>query len=438
MSNSAQQLGRRTFLRGVGVTMALPWLESLNVWGAESEAEPPRRFAALFMANGVNPDHWWAKGAGSDMELGPSLKPLEPLKSQVNVVQGLFNKNATGVGIHPGQTGNILSGAALQKGAVLRGGVSMDQVLAKHWGEETVQPSLVLGCEQPVTGYHETNFSMAYSSHISWRDMTAPVPMEVYPSLAFDSLFDNQGSRRTQSILDRVQEEASTLRRQVSDSDRGKLDEYLSSVREVETRVERLRALQDRAAHNAADRGRPVASMPRPDNGLPEDIREHMRLMCDVIALAFQTDKTRVATLLLCRDISGLFYPFLDVRTAHHNVSHDDRSDAYERVARYYCSQFAYLAERLSAMPEGAGTVLDNSCLLFLNNMWSGSQHDSTRVPLLMAGGLGGTIETGRVLDYTERSDEDRKLCGLYLSIMNRMGVRANHFGDADVPLAGL
>ena len=126
------------------------------------------------------------------------------------------------------------------------------------------------------------------------------------------------------------------------------------------------------------------------------------------------------------------------VRTAHHNVSHDDRSDAYERVARYYCSQFAYLAERLSAMPEGAGTVLDNSCLLFLNNMWSGSQHDSTRVPLLMAGGLGGTIETGRVLDYTERSDEDRKLCGLYLSIMNRMGVRANHFGDADVPLAGL
>jgi hypothetical protein len=163
-----------------------------------------------------------------------------------------------------------------------------------------------------------------------------------------------------------------------------------------------------------------------------------MRLMCDVIALAFQTDKTRVATLLLCRDISGLFYPFLDVRTAHHNVSHDDRSDAYERVSRYYCSQFAYLTERLAAMPEGNGTVLDNSCLLFLNNMWSGSQHDSTRVPLLMAGGLGGTIETGRVLDYTERDDEERKLCGLYLSIMNRMGVSIDHFGDATTPLGGL
>ena len=139
--------------------------------------------------------------------------------------------------------------------------------------------------------------------------------------------------------------------------------------------------------------------MPRPDNGLPEDIREHMRLMCDIIALAFQTDKTRVATLLLCRDLSGLFYPFLDVRTAHHPASHDDQSDAYERVSRYYVSQLAYLAGRLAAMPEGERTVLDNSCLLFLSNMWSGSRHDSTKVPVLLVGGLGGTLETGRVLD---------------------------------------
>ena len=177
---------------------------------------------------------------------------------------------------------------------------------------------MVLGCEQPVTGYHETNFSMAYSSHISWQNATSPIPMEVYPSLAFDSLFDNRGNRRNQSVLDRVQEQAESLSRRASRADRQKLDEYLTSVREVEKRIERTRVAQQRAAERARDGGAPLAAMPRPDNGLPEDIREHMRLMCDLIALAFQTDKTRFATLLLCRDISGLFYPFLDVRKAHH------------------------------------------------------------------------------------------------------------------------
>ena len=427
--------------------MALPWMESIPVWGTEPRTERstgsdpgpfPRRFAAVFMANGINPDHWGASGSGAEMELSKSLTPMTPQKTKMNVISGLFNKRATGVGIHPGQTGNILSGAALEKGAVLKGGVSMDQVLARHLAEETVQPSMVLGCEQPVTGYHETNFSMAYSSHISWQHATAPVPMEVYPSLAFDSLFENQGSRRAESILDRVQDDAKRLHRLVSRSDRAKLEEYLTSVREVEKRTERTRAMKDRADENARGRGRLAITLERPDDGLPEDIREHMRLMCDVIALAFQTDKTRVATLLLCRDLSGLFYPFLNARTAHHTASHDDRSDVYERVSRYYCSQFAYLAGRLDAMPEGEGTVLDNSCLLFINNMWSGSEHDSSKVPVLLAGSLGGTLNTGRVLDYTEKDDAERKLCSMYLSILDRMGVRLDHFGDADTRLAGL
>jgi hypothetical protein len=198
-----------------------------------------------------------------------------------------------------------------------------------------------------------------------------------------------------------------------------------------------MRAEQDKAENRAESRGQPLAWMPRPDNGLPEDIREHMKLMCDIVALAFQTDKTRVATLLLCRDISGLFYPFLDARKAHHSASHDDLSDEYERISRYYVSQLAYLATRLDSMPEGEGTVLDHSCLLFLSNMWSGSKHDSTKVPLLQVGGLGGAIETGRVLDYVERADDDRKLCSLYLSIMDRMGVKLERFGDAETRLAG-
>jgi hypothetical protein len=436
-------IDRRTMLRGVGVTMALPWLESLPVWSGEaaSGGTPPafpKRFATLFMGNGINPNHWWGKGTGADMALSKSLEPLAAFRSRLNVVSGLFNKNATGVGIHPGQTGNILSGAALQRGAVLKGGVSMDQVLARRFAEETPQPSLVLGCEQPITGYHETNFSMAYSSHISWQDAASPVPMEVYPALAFDSLFDNQGSKRALSILDRVQEHAAQLHRQVSRADQAKLDEYLTSVREVEKRIDRTRSHQRQAQARAHDRGRPAFTMPRPDNGLPEDIREHMRLMCDIVALAFQTDKTRVATLLLCRDLSGLFYPFLDVRTAHHPSSHDDQSEAYERITRYYVGQLAYLASRLAAMPEGEHSVLDNTCLLFISNLWSGSRHDSSKVPVLMVGGLGGTLKTGRVLDYTDRGDENRKLCSLYVSIMDRMDVKLERFGDAGTRLVGL
>ncbi len=443
MTFASDKISRRTMLKGVGVTLALPWLEAIPfaVSAAAPGAAPaaaPKRFAALFMGNGICPPHWWAKGSGPSMELGKCLEPLAPLRPRLNVVSGLFNKAATGVGIHPGQTGNILSGARLQRGAVLRGGVSMDQVLAARLGEGTAQPSLVLGCEQPITGYHETNFSMAYSSHISWRDASSPVPTEVYPSLAFDSLFDNKGSRRALSVLDRVRAEAAALRREVSHADRARLDEYLTSVREVEKRVGRMRAAEGKAKERARDRGRPVVTMPRPANGLPEDIREHMRLMCDVIALAFQTDRTRVATLLLCRDLSGLFYPFLGVRTAHHPTSHEDHSDAYARVTRYYVEQLAYLANRLAAMPEGGSTVLDNSCLMFLSNMWSGSRHDSGRLPVLLVGGLGGRLATGRVLDYTGRREGERKLCALHLALMNRMGARAERFGDATAPLAGL
>ena len=444
MRNMIQRnkLSRRIFLRGAGVTMALPWMESLPVWGRETvvgddPVEAPRRFAALFMGCGINRDHWWAKGSGKAMELGKSLTPMEPLKDKMNFITGLFNVHATNVGIHPGQTGNILSGASLKKGSELRGDISMDQVLANHFQEETEVPSLVLGCEQPVTGYHETNFSMAYSSHISWQNATSPVPMELYPSLAFDALFDNQGSRRDESILDRVREDAASLSRRASVHDRAKLNEYLNSVREVEKRAASMRAAREKALQRATNRGKGLAEMKRPDDGLPEDIRDHMRLMCDIVAMGFQTDKTRIATLLLNRDLSGLFYPFLDVQNTHHSASHRDLSDEYERISRYYCSQYAYLASKLDSMPEGEGTVLDHSCLMFISSMWSGNAHDSSKLPVLLTGGLSGTIETGRVIDHLDREDADRKLCSMYLAIMDRMGVKLETFGDAETRLAG-
>jgi hypothetical protein len=414
--------------------MALPWLESLPLFGATT-TEFPKRFAALFMGNGVNEDHWNSEGDGADMKLSKTLSCLEPVKSKINVIHGLYNKPATGQGIHPAQTGALLNGAHIQKGAIIHAGVTVDQMLALRLGNDTPQQSIVLACEQPMTGYHESNFSMAYSSHISWQTADSPVPNEVYPSLAWDNLFENRGSLRNMSILDRVMDDAKSLTTKISSDDKAKLDEYLGSVREVEKRVDSMRKSKDKADETAKLHNKPVFSMPRPANGLPEDFREHTRLMCDIIAIAFQTDKTRFATLLLARDLSALYYPFLEVREGHHAASHNNQSDGYERISRFHLSQLSYLGQKLDAMPEGNGTVLDNSCLMFLSNMWIGRKHDNSRLPLVLAGGLGGTLKTGRTLDYTKAGDDNRKICSLYLSLMDRYGVNVPHFGDAETRL---
>jgi len=432
----AAKVDRRTVLRGVGVTMCLPWLESLSAFAATpAGAAFPKRFAVMFMGNGVNENHWGAEGSGDAMKLSMSLSPLEPLKKKINVINGLFNKNSTGQGIHPAQTGSLLTGAPITRGPVIHSGISVDQMIANRIGQDTLQPSIVLACEQPMTGYHETNFSMAYSSHISWQNADSPVPNEVYPALAFDTLFENRGSLRNLSILDRVRDAAQSLSRQVSSTDQNKLDEYLTSVREVEKRVDGMRKNQERAEDLAKLKNRPALSMERPANGLPEDFRDHTRLMCDIIALAFQTDKTRVASLLLARDLSALYYPFLDVKEGHHSASHNNLSDGYERIARFHLSQFAYLATKLDAMPEGDGTVLDHSCLMFLSNLWAGRVHNSSRLPVVLAGSLDGSLQTGRSLDYLDAGDENRKMCSLYLGIMDRMDIKLDHFGDATTRL---
>jgi hypothetical protein len=419
--------------------MALPLLETLPCFAeTASPASFPKRFGVLFMGNGVNEDHWGSEGSGADLKLSKTLAPLEPLKHKINVIHGLFQKRATGHGIHPAQTGCLLSGATIQRGAIIKAGVTVDQMIARRAGQDTPQSSIVLACEQPMTGYHETNYSMAYSSHISWENPDSPVPNEVYPSLAWDNLFENRGSLRNMSILDRVMDEAASLSREISSTDKVKLDEYLTSVREVEKRVDGMRKNKDKAEDLAKQKNRPVFSMDRPANGLPEDLREHARLMCDIIAIAFQTDKTRVATLLLARDLSAMYYPFLEVREGHHAASHNNLSEGYERISRFHLSQLAYLATKLDSMPEGNGTVLDNSCLMFLSNMWIGRKHDNTRLPLVLAGGLGGTLQTGRTLDYLQAGDDNRKLCSLYLSIMDRMGVKLDKFGDSETRLERL
>src|SRR3569623_1782731 len=317
---------RRAVLRGTGCAMALPWLESLDALADPANAEFPKRFGVVFLGCGVNEDHWGATGNGADMKLSKTLSPLEPIKGKINYVEGLFVKALTNQGIHPAQTGSLLSGEHITKGAIIHSGISVDQMIANHVGQDTPQSSIVLACEQPMPGFHETNFSLAYSSHLSWQTPDSPVPVEGYPAQAWDNLFDNRGSLLNVSVLDRINDRAKALSTQISASDKGKLDEFMTSVREVEKRVQLMRKGAEDAKDAAKAKNIPVAMMDRPQSGLPEDLRDHAKLMCDIIAIAFQTNKTRVASLIISRDLSAMYYPFLVVKEGHHAASHDNAS----------------------------------------------------------------------------------------------------------------
>jgi hypothetical protein len=428
--NVDQKLSRRVLLKGLGLSVSLPWLEAAHLWGGEfapASTRPPQRFACLFIGDGISPPLWWSKGDGAAMELGESLQPLAPYKDKLNVINGLFNQRAGGG--HARCAGNILSGVALQRGRVIQGGVSMDQKLAGHFEDETFLPSLVLGCEQPVSGFHESQYSMVYASHISWQSPNSPIPIELYPSLAFDSLFGSQTGKVQGTILDQVREQAASLRLRVSQSDQVKIDEYLTSVRETEQRLQKLDR-QERTEGSPA-----TANNTRPPAGQPKDFREYARLMCDIIALAFQTDRSRVATLLMSRDLSGQVYPFLNIRDDHHSYSHANTQPEYQSIVKFHVEQYASLIERLAKMPEGEGTVLDNSCVMFVSEHWDA--HNSNQVPVVLAGGLGGTLKTGRSLDYLNAGNDKRKLCSLYLSLMDCMGLELAEFGDSTERLAG-
>jgi len=431
---SAQRFSRRMLLRGLGVSMALPWLESATVWGdeprgSEPASEPPVRLAALFSGNGFHSTEWWAKGEGAAMELGQVLAPLHPYREKLLFIRGLYNAEALKGNIHSSQTGNLLSGAPIASGGEIRSGASVDQVLAQSYGQSTKVPSLVLGCEKSNPSVHK-NYSMLYSSHISWSSPTTPTPLEIYPALAFDRLFKDEAQHGDQSVLDAVLADASDLRRQISAADQRKLDEYLDSVREVEQRIERA------GGRGELQGWRPTLTAPnmsRPADGVPQDIGEHMRLMCDILVLAFQTDATRICTLKLNNDHSSLRFPNLGVDyMIHHLLSHSDTAD-WLKVNQFFLQQVAYIAGKLDAIQEGERTALDNTMLLFCSSMMTGS-HDATQLPVVLVGRGGGQIATGRVLDYREQ--ENRQMCRLYLSMMDKMNLRPGRFGDATEPLA--
>ncbi len=427
-------LTRRAVLRGLGVTMALPWLESLPVWGDEpvrGRASPaPVRLAVLFAGNGFHRSEWWARGEGRGMELGKVLAPLEQFKDRLLFIRGLYNQEAGKGGIHSAQTGNLLTGAPLEGDGGIRSGVSMDQLLAQKIGTRTKVPSLVLGCEPSISALHK-GYSMIYSSHISWNSPTTPTPLELYPALAFDRLFRDEVGKGDASVLDLVREEARGLGGLVSYSDRNKLDEYLSSVREVEERI-RQAGKQGRLQGWRPTLEKP--NVPRPADGVPQDVDQHMRLMCDVLVLAFQTDTTRVCTLKLNNDHSSQRFPHLGVDyMIHHLLSHTDSAD-WLKVNQFFVQQLAYIAGKLDRIQEGERTALDNTMILFLSSMLHGSSHDCSQLPVVLLGGAGGQVRTGRTLDYLGKSN--RKMCSLYLALMDKMGVRLDQFGDSRERLA--
>lgn len=430
-------ISRRTVLRGLGISMALPWLESVSVWGDEATDDAPVRLACLFAGNGFHSDQWWAKGAGTEMQLGKVLESLHPFREKMLFIRGLYNEEARFGGIHSCQTGNLLTGAHLAAGGEIKSGVSMDQVVARHYADQTKVDSLVLGCEHSIAALHK-NYSMIYSSHISWSSATTPTPLELYPALAFDRLFRDEVGRADASVLDAVMEEAAGLRSQVSESDRRRLEEYLESVREVERRIEN--AGKDRRLQG----WRPTLETPdvdRPADGIPQDIDQHMRLMCDILVLAFRTDTTRVCTLKLNNDHSSLRFPNLISDRGptqaidymiHHLLSHTNNGD-WLKVNRFFTEQLAYIAGKLDSIQEGERTLLDNSMILYLSSMMTGN-HNNDQLPVVMLGSGGGQIKTGRILDYLGKPN--RKMCSMYLSMMDKVGVKLDRFGDSSERLA--
>jgi hypothetical protein len=422
---------------------SLPLLAQSGKAASKAAAAPPVRVACLYFSNGVEPIHWWAKGSGAGMEIGPALAPMQAYREHFTFLRGLYNQQAVvSTSPHLGRMPNLLSGATVSLDpSDIRVGTTFDQVLSRKIGGQTAVPSLVLGIE-PNELRLEDGVSMIYGSCISWASPTKPATKEIYPSRTFDLLVgDGSGRKTDRSILDEVLNETHELQPRISRSDRAKLDEYLTSIRDIETRIDRA-SREERIEGRRPTLAKP--NMPRPADELPQNVPDHIKLMLDLIVLAFQMDKTRIATCMLNNDLSQMNFGFLKgVQGALHlDLTHNGKAPAaeamYLKTNQFHVEQFAYLLKRMQAIDEGGRSLLDNSLLLFCSNLFDGDAHSADQMPILLAGGAGGTLQHGRVLDYLEKGDDNRRACSLYLSLMDRMGVSLDRFGDTDRRLADL
>jgi hypothetical protein len=442
--NKSWQIPRRTFLRGIGATIGLPVLEAMEpsfkaLAALESggEAQFPKRLAFLYLPNGANMVDWTPKESGTDFEWPFILEPLQPFQGDLQILTGLAHDKARphgdGPGDHARASASFLTGCQARKtaGADIKAGVSVDQIAAEKLGRFTRLPSLELsGDKARPSGECDSGYSCAYQFNLSWRTATTPMPPEVNPRVVFERLFSSSlagevGATREarlhnrQSILDFVAEDARRLRRNLGYTDRRKLEEYLTAVRDVEMRLER----SERLAAPPPDFARPA--------GTPKDIEQHMRLMFDLLALAFQTDATRVATYIIAHDGDNHAYPAIGVAEGHHDLSHhgndESKKQKIAKINRYHATQFVYFLEKLKSIQEGDGNLLDNCMIVYGAGISDGNAHNHDNLPILLAGRGGGTLRPGRHV----RFERETPMTNLYLSMLDRLGVPAERVGDS-------
>jgi hypothetical protein len=433
-------------LKGLGAAVALPWLDAMApltaLASSVAPASVPNRLAFLYVPNGVNMAEWRPPAEGALGELPSILKPLEPVKERLLVLSGLTadkaRPNGDGPGDHARALAAFLTGCQPRKtdGADIRVGISADQVAASRVGDQTRLPSLEIGCEPGrQAGSCDSGYSCAYSNTISWRSATTPVPKEINPRLVYERLFATtppaeRAARdlKRRSVLDFVEEDAGSLRARLGATDRRKLDEYFSSVRDIELRIQRSEKL-------------PEVKLPegtRKPEGIPASYEEHLRLMCDLLVLAFQTDVTRVATFVLANEGSNRPYSFIGVPEGHHDLSHHQNDPKklakIKEINTFHMKQFAYLLTRLQSIREGDGTLLDHCMIGYGSGNSDGNRHNHDDLPILLAGRAGGTIRTGRHVRYPFNTP----LNNLWLALLDRMDVKVPTLGDGTGRLPGL
>jgi hypothetical protein len=437
---------RRTFLRGIAATLALPSLEAFGqiapvAKAGAATAANPLRMAFVYAPNGVNVAKWFPSGTGKDYQLGESLAALQHLRNDFQIIGGLdqnmANANGDGGGDHARANATFLTGCQPRKtaGADIQLGVSVDQIAAEALGARTRLPSLELSTDEARrSGGCDSGYSCAYQFNLSWRSDTTPAPPERDPRLVFEQLFGSgnnkmDGRRRAyqQSVLDFVMQDAANLQRKASGADKAKLDEYFTSVREIEQRIARAEKFR--------------ATVPEVDspNGVPESYAQHIRTMYDLLALSFQTDITRVSTFLLAHDGSVRSFPEIGVREGHHSLSHHKGNEAnLEQIAKidaFYSEQFAYFLDKLAATREADGSrLLDNTMIVYAAGIRDGNRHDHADLPVILAGGGGGTLQNGRHF----QAPKGTPMTNLYLSLLDRMNVPVERIGDSTGRLAGI
>ena len=454
-----EPMSRRAALRGLGATVALPFLDAMMPSARAAQGKAfPTRLGVVFMPNGVRQDCWTPEGEGSGFKFSPVLQPLERHREHVNVLTQLGHANCQGGDGHYAKTANWLTGTTIEKttGKNLRCGVSMDQVFAQQAGGLSRFPSLELGTEPVMTGVDfNVNYTMLYGSHIAWRTPTSPLPPEINPRSVFDRLFRETSDQRkasaleNKSVLDLVLADAKALRGRVGRDDQRRLDEYLESIRSVEQRIEadiarvasgeNLDPLAKDAITKLDERIKAaMAQQKDPGGWLRLDHTEHSRLMMELMTLAFWSDSTRVSTFMFGWAVSGKNFTFLDgVKHGHHECSHHENKaeklEEYQKINTWHVEQFAHLVDRMKSIKEGEGTLLDHTLLLFGSSMRDGNAHSPKNLPLVLAG-HGGGLAGGRHLV----SSADTPMCNLFLSMLQLGGAKAERFGDSTGPLKGL